>query len=419
MNGWFVAVELHVRARPTASWGLTPSAPGPRALEHARARGLSTVVLAHDPGHYDRRVRGSADLWVRCDTRDAAAVERACRALPGPVAAVTSSVDTFVGPAATAARALGLRGPTPGTAALARDKAVARAALRDAGVPDVRWGEVAAGAPRLTSPLGYPCVAKPVDGASSWDVELVHDDGQLQALAARHLTRAYGRGVRPRRRLLCEEFVPGPLWSAEGVVRDGRAEVLAWSGRVLTPVPCFAELAVLTGVAPPSPEAPAFVDRVLDALGLDAGAFHLELVLGPDGPRLVELNCRLIGAGAHALVEAVSGVDPVALVVADLLDEAPSLPCLPVARAAVQLYLVSDRAGRVAALPDPARAAALPGLLGAETHVAVGADARPVTSSSDYLGAVLTTGRDREQALGRAQHAARVLAVRVEEPVHA
>lgn len=401
-GGWLVAVELHVRSVGTVSVGASLLAPGPAFLKLARQRGLKVAVLAHDVGFYDDSLRPLADEWIACRTRDVDAVVQASLRLPGHVSAIQSSVDTFVGVAAQASAALGLRAPAAPSPALARDKAIARAALAAAGITDVRWGVLESLDGPLSSPIGYPCVAKPVDGAASWDVALVHDDRELAALAAQHKTRQYGRGVRPQRRLICEDYVEGPLWSAEGLVRASVPTVLAWSDRVMSEPPRFVELAITCSTEEPFAGAEAWVHRVLSALAYDQGPFHLEFIHSAEGPRLVELNCRLIGSGAHNCIEIASGVDPIAWALSDLLGLSRS-DVDRLDQSATQAYITSPHTGTLAAVPDMVPIGEDPRIVSAEITVSAGETVRLAESSSDYLGFVVTRGTDRGAALSAAQ----------------
>ena len=253
-------------------------------LQAARRRGLRTAVLAADRVLYGHVYDDLVDAWLVTDTSDARAASTAITALDGEVAAVTSSVDSFVRVAARVARRRGLRGPDPEGAGIGRDKARARQALADADIPDIRWATLPARLEDIASPIGYPCVVKPVDGVASWDVALVTSDQEVQSLARRHLRREYGRNVRPRRRLLFEEFFDGPLYSAEGFTGPDGVRILGYSDRVMSPPPHFIELAVRFASTPPFPDARAFVESCLKALGYDFGAFHLEFILTPAGP---------------------------------------------------------------------------------------------------------------------------------------
>jgi biotin carboxylase len=360
-EGWFVCVEVQVRssaARPEFGVGERLEAPGDAQLERARRRGLRTAVLVRSRAFYSSDLDWLVDRWIECDTENPQAIIAAVRSLDGTVAALTSSVGTFAGPSAVAACALGLRGPTPGTPALARDKATVHAALTSAGVPDVAWADAAA-----------------------------------------------------------QEHVTGPLYSAEGFVEDGVPVVFAWSDRLLTPPPHVTVLGITATTSAPTPDAADFVRAVLAAVRYDFGAFHLQFVLSPGGPRLVELKPRLIGAGAHHCVDQATGLDTADHLVARLLGEprGPSAEPPRGVAASTQMYLTSPVAGRVLAVSGVREVADIPGLLAAEVFADVGSPAAPPVSSSDHLGQVLTVGASPEQSRRRAATALRSIRVDVEE----
>jgi biotin carboxylase len=417
---WFVVVEVLLRpgaARPEFGVGERLDAPGVALLEAARSRGLATAVLAADRACYGEELDWLVDRWIECDTGDAAAIVAAARALEGRVAAVTSSVDGLAGAAAAAARTLGLRGATPGAPVLADDRRTLHRALAAAGLAGVAWGEVPATTARPGSPLGYPCVVQPVDGAAGWDVALVSDDRELQQLAARHLARnSYGRGPRPAYRLVAEEYVPGPRHGADGFVGDGGPLVLAWSEGVTTPPPHVADLVRTWTTRPPTPEAAGWVRSWLAAAGPDFGPFHLEFVLGPAGPRLVVLTPTLARDGAHTCVDLVSGVDTADLVVARLLGEPDVARRRPAAAGASTLMrLDSQVAGRVRSVSGVRGVAGIPGLVVAEVFADVGSRSDPADCGRHRLGHVLTVGQTPEQSQRRAAAALDGIQVAIDE----
>ncbi|WP_166535191.1 ATP-grasp domain-containing protein [Blastococcus xanthinilyticus] len=417
---WFVVVELPVRpraARTELAAGERLDPAGVVQLDRALDRGLQTAVLTLDRAGYGPDDDWVVDRWIECDTFDADAVLQAVRALEGVVVAVTSAVPGFAGTAAVAARALGLRGPTPGSAALADDRGALHRALADAGLPGVDWAEVAAHDPDLTSPIGYPCVVRPVDGGGAFDAGLVSDDRELRALAARHLARPdYGRGMRPRRLLVVEEHVPGPRFGVDGYVDGSDPVVLAWSEVVTTPPPHLDSLVRTATTRPPVPEAIDWVRAWLAATGHDAGPFHLEFLLGPAGPRLADLGPGLPGGGGHACTDLVSGVDTADLAVGLLLGEPPAVPAPGAAGASTQVLLVAHAVGVVREVAGVREAAGIPGLVAAEVVTDVGRVAGPATCWQERLGQVVTVGDTPEQSWRRAAAALDAIQVDVVAP---
>ncbi len=112
----------------------------------------------------------------------------------------------------------------------------------------------------------------------------------------RILTRA---GRNPNEPLLFERFIPGFEVAVEGVVRDGRLEVLAILDKPdALDGPFFEEtLYVTPSRLHPDMQAEVAVvtQRAIDALGLRVGPVHAELRV--DGPwvRMVEIAARPIG----------------------------------------------------------------------------------------------------------------------------
>ncbi|MGW0538219.1 ATP-grasp domain-containing protein [Streptomyces sp. NPDC003032] len=407
-SGWVVFVELHTLPGDGQSQlfaGGAVVAPCRAQLEAVRRRGLRTAVAVSDRASYGDQFDDVVDAWLITNTTDAADVTHVLKALHGEIVAVFSSVDSFVRVAAAVAAKLHLVGPQPLGAGIARDKAVARAALAAAGVPDIEWGVRSAFDEDLRSPIGYPCIVKPVDGASSWDVILAEDDRAVREVAARHLKRAYGRRVRPQRRLLFEEVLEGPLMSAEGFVDSGEVRVIGYSDRVLSAPPRFVELAVRFAADAPFAGADAYVAQTLAALEYDFGAFHLEFILTADGPRLVELNPRLVGAGVQHAITEVTRIPPAELLMAKLTGT--PAPDLTSTQAVTELYLTAPASGRLEAVGGLDEAVAVTGCRAAGLYVELGDDvSSQVESNSQYIGYVHAVGDSREESYALARKAA-------------
>lgn len=401
---WFVAIELHVfLGDGSAARHIGPAflPPGPAALVSARRRGLKTAVVAHERSYYGHAYDHLIDEWLVCDSRDPVAVAHQVLALPGEPAVVHSFVDTFVGTAAHVNTILGLRGANPEGAGLARNKARARQAVCDSGMEDVRFGTVLIGREELASPIGYPAIAKPVDGAASWDVRLVNNDAEVRRLAKDHVGRNYGRGVKQRAELVFEEYLEGPLWSVEGFVSGDGVEIFGWTDREQALPPDFAELSFGFAQEPPCIHADVWTRRVLAALQYDFGPFHLEAILTDSGLRLLELNPRLMGCGAHPCISLVTGRDVVDHVVGRLLGEPPSPDTS--AGAATARLIVSTATGVVEEV-EVERLAGGEGFVCA--MLGVGPDDRVTSSLSSnaaHLGYVIAQGATRTEANTRAR----------------
>ncbi|MEU7058200.1 ATP-grasp domain-containing protein [Streptomyces sp. NPDC046197] len=406
--GWVVFVELHTLpggGRGQLCAGAVVVAPCRAQLEAAKRLGFRTAVAISDRASYGSQFDDVVDAWLLTNTTDAVGVTRILNVLHGEIVAVFSSVDSFVRIAAAVAAKLGVAGPQPLGAGIARDKAVARAALASARVPDIRWGVKSAHDDDLDSPIGYPCIVKPVDGASSWDVVLAQDVHAVRDVAARHLQRVYGRRVRPQHKLLFEEVLVGPLLSAEGFIDSREVRIIGYSDRVLSVPPRFVELAVRFAADLPFDGADLYVAETLAALEYDFGAFHLEFILTSDGPRLVELNPRFVGAGVQQAIKELTGVPPAELLMAKLTGSpVPQFAC---EGAVTELYLTAPSSGRLRGVRGLDEAVAIKGCRAAGLYVALGDEvSSKVESNSQYIGYVNAVGDNREESYATASEAA-------------
>ncbi|MFG1698424.1 acetyl-CoA carboxylase biotin carboxylase subunit family protein [Nonomuraea sp. NPDC049309] len=108
-----------------------------------------------------------------------------------------------------------------------------------------------------------------------------------------------------------EEFVPGPIWHVDGLMRAG-ARVLAKASRYIGT--CYDLLrgrplgsAVQSG--PQADDVLRFAGACLKALDFETGAFHLEIIEAPDGLVFLEVGARVGGGPIPKVFRDVYGID--------------------------------------------------------------------------------------------------------------
>jgi D-alanine-D-alanine ligase len=92
-------------------------------------------------------------------------------------------------------------GPGVGASALAMDKDLFKAVLRDNGIPVARNTTLRTGATTVETPFGYPVFVKPARLGSSVGISKAHDEHELAAAVA--------LAFRHDEKVLVEEFVDG------------------------------------------------------------------------------------------------------------------------------------------------------------------------------------------------------------------
>jgi formate-dependent phosphoribosylglycinamide formyltransferase (GAR transformylase) len=218
-----------------------------------------------------------------------------------PVDRLEATVEAHVLPIAHVREACGIRGTSARTAYLCRDKPAMKEVLREGGIPcAASIGSSSADEIRgFADQVGYPLVFKPRASAGASGTTFVGDRGQLEE--ALHRTGVHGGAS-----VAVEEFIEGHEAFYDTLTVGGRVvhdfishyypNVLeAMRARWISPQ-------FLTtnriDTAPAYQEVRALGRRVIELLGVDTSATHMEWFVGPKGLRFSEIACRPPGVGA-------------------------------------------------------------------------------------------------------------------------
>jgi len=249
-----------------------------------------------------------------------------------PVTRIGSFSDQGQVAAAAAGQALGLPTHSTETVRLVHDKHAMRQRLAEAGLESTPSAVVASVAELrdFAAAHGYPCVVKPASGMASAGVSVISEPSQAAAAFARAqgIPREPGTAIpvlmttpqaiaspadaddRPVQ-VIAEKFMAGPQFSVESFSEQGEHQVVTITRKYSDPVSL-----VEVGHVMPAPLSPedweamgAHVCRALDALGVEFGPTHTEVVLTEAGPRLIETHLRFGGDSLWDLVTDATGVD--------------------------------------------------------------------------------------------------------------
>ena len=273
--------------------------------------GHEFTFLTGDLNHYKDRPDVATRLAlargiVEVRPFDFASIEQRVLALDAVahIDAVLCLVDTRMIEASRLAHKLSLRFLNPESACLLRDKFSVRKRLQQHGIEQPRFrlatrnDELRLG----VEAIGLPALIKPCDGYGSQNIVLLRDEIDLSPLLSplddflpQRLD--YGLGVEANDRLMVEQFIEGPVVGCDTITVNGRHHFLGINEKVFFAPPSFA----IRGGCFPSDRFDEdrirdYVFRVLNAVGFDWGMAHVELVITPEGPLLVEVNPRLVGA---------------------------------------------------------------------------------------------------------------------------
>jgi biotin carboxylase len=390
------------------------------------AAGVETVVLCrvsslpHVHNQHENRMMVvlnddcPTDVWVR--------VAHGVQAQWG-VDAVASFADRDQDRAAAIAADLRLPFHSPETVHAVHDKLCMRARLNACGVEEVPYRAIGSAAElaEFCATAGLPVVVKPSCGFASAGIGVVRHAGDI-ANAYRTAVEAeaplFGRSPP-----IAERFYPGREFSVEAITHAGVHHVFAITEK-FSDERTKVELGHVVPARVTSDEARLLVEHVraaLTALGVAAGPTHTEVILGPDGPVLVETHLRDAGDEIPRLVEDATGTDMAQLFLCQAIGtDIGALPELAARRdgpcyrgAGAIRYLAADGPGVLAGIDGWNEVRRMPGVRDAQQLLPDGAPLDRLTDSFSRLGYVRVRGGDADQALARAHAAVSALRIRI------
>ena len=148
----------------------------------------------------------------------------------------------------------------------------------------------------------YPIIFKPVAGAGTAHTYKVHDQGELEKIAAKHV-----EDTSLPQSMVIEEFIEGEEWHVDGWMSKGELQLFAIS-KYGAPLINIQKGALVQSITL-RPEAhkdlysrlDAFLSKALKTLGLKDGVFHLELFYNEETDEITFSECGArIGGGMIA-----------------------------------------------------------------------------------------------------------------------
>ncbi len=312
---------------------------------------------------------------------------------------------------ASVAAELGLPGIPLASARLSMDKLALKRRLAENGVATAAFAQVSSVADlrRYTADHGYPLVVKPVDSRGSRGVLLLSDE-------TFDLAWAYetARRESPSGRVIVERFLAGPQISTESLVVDGVVHTIGFADRNYEHLERFAPHVIEDGGELPSRLDPGaqtsvceLLGRAVSALGIRAGVIKGDIVLGDDGPYVIELALRLSGGYlcTHEIPLS-TGVDFVGHAIRIALGERPRPDDLrPTRSSGVAQRWLFPNPGRVRRVCGVEAVAERSEIALCEIRVRKGDLIEPMSSHASRAGVVIATGATRWQAVERARSA--------------
>ena len=380
-------------------------------LESARRQGIDILVASE--GEHSLVSAIAAGLHVDLDAPEALELLLAAnreRTFSGVVA----TDDTTVELGSRIAAVLDLPHNPPQAALYSHRKDLSRKVLRAAGVrvPEFRVLDLAAAIVPQLQGLELPCVVKPLSLSASRGVIRADTPQQVQSACRRIQSIISEEGIADEyvaSHVLAESFIAGPEVALEGLLHEGKLDVLAIFDKP-DPLegPFFEETYYIT----PSRHAPATRQQIIQcvreacaALGLCEGPVHAEVRLGKSGCVIIEVAARTIGGECARLLNFGTGHSLEDLVIAHATGE--QLAIERSSSAAGVLMIPITQAGSLRRIEGITRARAVPFIEDILINIRDGYELVPLPEGSSYLGFMFASAPAAEQveAALRAAHA--------------
>lgn len=278
--------------------------------------GATVVGIGERPKDWlDDDVKSWLTHYEQVDSvTDDRSVERAVRWVQDRlwVDRLEATVEAHTMTAARVREACTIPGTSVRTAFLCRDKPAMKEVLRSAGVPCAR--SLGSSNPdevrSFAAEVGYPLIIKPPDGAGASGTHRINSDAELEsAIEAAGLHHGVAVAV--------EEFMDGHEGFYDTITVNGRVVhefVSHYYPNVLEAMrtrwisPQFIATNRLDSVAEYE-EVKAMGRQVIEALGIETSATHMEWFAGPRGLVFSEIGCRPPGVRAWDLYSAGNDLD--------------------------------------------------------------------------------------------------------------
>jgi biotin carboxylase len=366
------------------------------------------VVVGSEQRHTLDQSMGDRAVVVPLATPDAALEVIVALDSRTPLDAVLAVDDEGIVVAARAAERLGFRHNSPDAVAGTRDKVVMRERLSatELSQPSFRVIPLGADAVAAANEIGYPCVIKPVSRSASQGVIRVNDATEARSAAAR-IRAIMGDCPEP---MIVEQYVPGAEVAVEGLLVNGRLQVLAVFDKPDPLVgPYFEETIYVT---PSRHAAHTLIElerisaRATEALGLREGPVHAELRIGPTGMvTVLELAARSIGGLCSRSLHFGGGVSLEEIIIRHALAMDVGAPHRKWLASGVMMLPIRS-AGVLDRVLGQERARAVKGVVELQISIAPGRPVVPLPEGDRYLGFIFARGvtaQEVEATLRRAE----------------
>lgn len=330
--------------------------------------------------------------------------------------ALTMAADIGVPTVAAVRAELGLPGVGPEIAQRATHKGVMMKVCEAAEtpVPDSIIAADLTTAETFFASQSGPIVVKPTDSGGQRGVRVIRQPAELEAAFEAAVEYASDE------RVLLQEFVEGPEINVTTIVTDGEVHFLSLSNRITADSPHFG--IAIEHISPPKIDQTEqravrdVTESAIEAIGIDNGIAYPQIIVGPDGPQLIEIAARVPGGQMREVAMYRSGVDQVRAAIHHALGTPFSIADVsvenPHSAVSVQFFTelnVTDDLHSLRRVQNFEEARSLPNIEDIDIWLNKGDTIPELADSTARFGYVIAIAEDRAAAHESAERATSVI----------
>lgn len=247
---------------------------------------------------------------------------------------------------------------------------------------------------KIIPKLSYPFIIKPTDSAGSRGVILINNQYELKD--------AYTYSKRQSRsgRVIIEEYMRGHEVSVEVMTIDRKSYVLSVTDKITTGAPYFVEMGHFQQSQLSNEDIEKIKDlakRAVEAVGINCGPAHVEIMLTKDGPKMIELGARMGGdyITTH-LVPLSTGIDMVQAVIELSLGITPDIEPRFSKGSAIRFFNMGS--GTIRSIEGIENAKRIKGIQEVTLTKSCGDIVKDTRSSTDRIGFIIAQAKDAQFA---------------------
>jgi biotin carboxylase len=230
------------------------------------------------------------------------------------------------------AQHLGIKSIPMDSALVSTHKYKMKCRFKEAGIPIPWFSQINSFDDLLdiVNTRGFPLIIKPVDRSGARGVFYLSGDSGLEDLYHKSKNLSFTGEV------MVEEYLPGLQISTETIMYQGEAYTPGFADRNYEKLATYAPYIIENGGLMPSTASPSQVSAVEAlvkdaalALGVTDGVVKGDVVLTPDGPKIIEMATRLSGGDfCESLIPLSCNVNIIEAAINIAIDREPDLKML-------------------------------------------------------------------------------------------